>query len=79
MATPWVQSKGLETQLARLNCRIASITMAVVVVLEDGQQLGIPLVKLLAGVRVSGLVAAPAFLHVERRGNFGSCVQLVIQ
>lgn len=60
IATPWVQPKGLDAQLSRLTCRIVSIALAVVVVLEGGQQLGIPLTTLLAGVSVSGLAVALA-------------------
>jgi len=60
IATPWVQPVGLDAQLVRLVCRVLGIVGAAVVLLEGGQQLGIPLTTLLAGAGVSGLALALA-------------------
>ena len=60
IASPWIKPAGLDAQLVRLSCRIVSIGLAVVVILEGGQQLGLPLTTLLAGVSVSGLAVALA-------------------
>lgn len=60
IATSWIQPSGMDAQLVRLACRMASIAAAVVVVLEGGQQIGIPLTTLLAGAGVSGLAVALA-------------------
>ncbi len=60
IATPWIQPVGLDAQLVRLTCRLLSFVGAAVVVLEGGQQLGVPLTTLLAGAGVSGLALALA-------------------
>jgi MscS family membrane protein len=60
IATPWVKPRGLDAQLVRLTCRVLGITAAVVVLLEGGRMIGIPLTTLLAGAGVSGLALALA-------------------
>ncbi len=60
IAAPWIQPAGLDAQLIRLTCRFLSIAGAAVLILEGGQQLGIPLTTLLAGASVSGLAFALA-------------------
>lgn len=59
-ATPWIKPGGMDAQFVRLTCRVLSIIAAVVVLLEGGQQIGIPLTTLLAGAGVGGLALALA-------------------
>jgi MscS family membrane protein len=60
IATPWIQPAGLDAQVVRLTCRVLAIVAAFVVLLEGGQQLGIPLTTLIAGAGVTGLALALA-------------------
>lgn len=60
IASPWIRPGGLDAQLVRLVCRVASIVAATVVFLEGGQQFGIPLTTLLASAGVGGLAVALA-------------------
>lgn len=60
IASPWIRPSGLDAQLVRLVCRVASIAAAAVVFLEGGQQFGIPLTTLLASAGVGGLAVALA-------------------
>jgi len=60
IATPRIQPRGLDAQLVRLICRVVSIVAAVLVFLEGGRQLGIPLTTLLASAGVGGLALALA-------------------
>ncbi|WP_166823085.1 mechanosensitive ion channel family protein [Thalassoroseus pseudoceratinae] len=60
IASPWIAPRGLDAQLVRLVCRVASIAAAAVVFLEGGQQFGIPLTTLLASAGVGGLAVALA-------------------
>jgi MscS family membrane protein len=60
IATPWIRPAGLDAQLVRLTCRFLGLAGAAIVLLEGGQQLGIPLTTLLAGASVSGLALALA-------------------
>lgn len=60
IASPWIRPGGLDAQLVRLVCRVASIAAAAVVFLEGGQQFGIPLTTLLASAGVGGLAVALA-------------------
>lgn len=60
IATPWIKPRGLDAQLVRLTCRVLSIVAAVMIVLEGGRIIGIPLTTLLAGAGVGGLALALA-------------------
>lgn len=60
IATPWIQTRGLDAQIVRLAFRMLGIAGAIVVILDGGQRIGIPLTTLLAGAGVSGLALALA-------------------
>jgi len=60
IATPWVTSTGLNAQLIRISCRLATIVAAAIIFLEGGHYLGIPLTTLLASAGVGGLAVALA-------------------
>ena len=60
IATPWVSPAGLNAQLIRISCRIASIVAAAIIFLEGGHYLGIPLTTLLASAGIGGLAVALA-------------------
>ncbi len=60
IATPWIKPRGLDAQLVRLTCRVLSIVAALMIVLEGGRLIGIPLTTLLAGAGVGGLALALA-------------------
>ena len=60
IASPRIHPQGLDAQLVRLSCRVLSIGAALVVFLEGGRYLGIPLTTLLAGAGVGGLTVALA-------------------
>jgi len=60
IASPRLHPKGIDAQLIRLGCRVASLVAAAVVFLEGGKYLGIPLTTLLAGAGVGGLAVALA-------------------
>jgi MscS family membrane protein len=52
--------RGMDAQLIRLICRIVSIVAVIVVFLEGGKRLGIPLSTLVAGAGISGFAVAMA-------------------
>ena len=60
IATPWVTSTGLNAQLIRITCRLATIVAAAIIFLEGGHYLGIPLTTLLASAGIGGLAVALA-------------------
>ncbi|WP_230269181.1 mechanosensitive ion channel family protein [Blastopirellula sediminis] len=60
ISSPRVTSQGLNAQLIRIACRIGSIVAAVIIFLEGGQYLGIPVTTLLASAGVGGLAVALA-------------------
>jgi MscS family membrane protein len=60
IATPWVTPTGLNAQLIRISCRLASIVAAAIIFLEGGHYLGIPLTTLLASAGIGGLAIALA-------------------
>lgn len=57
---PRIHPRGLDAQLVRLLAQAVSIIGGIVVFLEGGQYLGIPLTTLLAGAGVGGLTLALA-------------------
>jgi len=60
ISSPRIHPKGIDAQLIRLTCRVLSLAAAVIVFLEGGKYLGIPLTTLLAGAGVGGLAVALA-------------------
>ena len=58
ISSPRIHPKGIDAQFIRLACRALGIAGAVVVFLEGGKYLGIPLTTLLAGAGVGGLAIA---------------------
>ncbi len=60
IASPRINPVGVDAQFIRLVLRVLSIVAAVIVVLEGGQHIGIPLTTLLAGAGVGGLALALA-------------------
>jgi len=60
IASPRVTTKGLNAQLIRIACKLASIVVAVIIFLEGGHFLGIPVTTLLASAGVGGLAVALA-------------------
>ena len=60
IAHPRIHPRGLDAQFTRVACRLLGMVAAVVVFLEGGKQLGIPLSTLLAGAGVGGLALALA-------------------
>jgi MscS family membrane protein len=60
ISTPWIKPRGMDAQIVKLTCRVLGIAAAIVILLEGGQQIGIPLTTLVAGAGVSGLALALA-------------------
>jgi MscS family membrane protein len=60
IASPRVTTKGLNAQLIRIACKLTSLVTAVIIFLEGGHYLGIPLTTLLASAGIGGLAVALA-------------------
>ena len=60
IASPRVAPKGLNSQLIKIACKLASIAGAVILFLEGGHYLGIPVTTLLASAGIGGLAVALA-------------------
>ena len=60
IASPRIHPQGLDAQLIRIISRLLSLAVAVVIFLEGGRYLGIPLTTLLASAGVGGLAVALA-------------------
>ncbi len=60
IASPRIHPQGLDAQLIRIIARLLSLATAVVIFLEGGRYLGIPLTTLLASAGVGGLAVALA-------------------
>ena len=58
--TPRIEEGSLNAQLLRLTARIAGIVLGLVIIFYGANQIGIPLVGVLAGVGVGGLAIALA-------------------
>jgi len=76
ISSPRIHPKGIDAQFIRIICRVLSIVAAVIVFLEGGQYLGIPLTTLLAGAGVGGLAVALA-AQDTLRSLFGSVTILL--
>jgi MscS family membrane protein len=60
IASPRINPKGLNAQLIRIACKLTSIVTAVIIFLEGGRYLGIPVATLLASAGIGGLAVALA-------------------
>jgi len=60
IAAPQIRSQGLDAQFIRIVSKLLSLVAAVVIFLEGGRYLGIPVTTLLAGAGVGGLALALA-------------------
>ncbi|MEM6654612.1 MAG: mechanosensitive ion channel family protein [Planctomycetota bacterium] len=60
IASPHINPRGLDAQFIRLLSKIASVVVSVIVLLEGGNYLGIPLTTLIASAGVGGLAVALA-------------------
>jgi len=60
ISSPKIHPRGIDAQLIRLGFRVTGIAVAVIIIIEGGQQFGIPLTTLIAGAGVGGLAMALA-------------------
>jgi MscS family membrane protein len=60
IASPTIPSQSMDAHLMRLVARLVGITLAVLIVFHGANQVGLPLLGLLAGVGVGGLAIALA-------------------
>jgi MscS family membrane protein len=58
VSAPHIRSHSIDAQLIRVLCRVISLVAAMVLLLEGGKHLGIPLSSLLAGAGVVGMALA---------------------
>jgi MscS family membrane protein len=63
IASPQINPQGLNAQFIRIAFRMAGIIASVIILLEGGQYLGIPVTTLLASAGVGGLAVALAAQH----------------
>ncbi len=71
LSSPQIHPRGIDAQFIRIICRVVSLILSVIVFLEGGQYLGIPVTTLLAGAGVGGLTIALA-AQDTLRNLFGS-------
>ncbi len=76
ISSPRIHPRGVDAHLIRLALRFLSLTIAVVIFLEGGQQMGIPVTTLLAGAGVGGLAFALAAQDTVKN-FFGSVMVLL--
>lgn len=60
IASPRIQSEGLDAQFIRIISKLLALVAIVIVFLEGGRYLGIPITTLLAGAGIGGLAIALA-------------------
>jgi MscS family membrane protein len=60
MASPKINPQGLDAQFIRIFARLVSVVLAVIIFLEGGRYLGIPVTTLIASAGVGGLAVALA-------------------
>jgi MscS family membrane protein len=60
IASPHVNPQGLNAQLIRIACKLTCIVAAVIIFLEGGHYLGIPVTTLVASAGIGGLAVALA-------------------
>jgi len=71
ISSPHISSNSIDAQLIRITSRILGIVFAMVLLLQGGQHLGIPLSSLLAGAGVAGAALALSAQDVLKN-MFGS-------
>ncbi len=71
ISRPGINEKGIDAQLIRIIARVLSLVLAIIVFLEGGKYLGIPLSTLLASAGVGGLAFALA-AQESLKNFFGS-------
>lgn len=76
ISSPRIHPRGLDAQLIRIVCRLLSFVAAIVVFLEGGKYLGVPLTTLLASAGVGGLAVALA-AQDTLKSLFGSMMILL--
>lgn len=76
IASPSIHPQGIDAQFIRIVSRVLSLVVAIIVFLEGGKYLGIPLTTLLAGAGVGGLTIALA-AQDTLRNLFGSMMILL--
>jgi len=76
ISAPHIHPRGVDAHLIRLGLRTLSLVVAVVLFLEGGRQLGIPITTLLAGAGVGGLAFALAAQDTVK--NFLGSVMLLL-
>lgn len=76
IASPRIHPRGLDAQLIRIVSRVLSFVAAMIVFLEGGRYLGIPLTTLLASAGVGGLAVALA-AQDTLKSLFGSMMILL--
>lgn len=60
IASPQINPQGLDAQFIRILSKLVSVVLAVIILLEGGRYLGIPLTTLIASAGVGGLAIALA-------------------
>jgi len=76
ISSPRIHPRGLDAQLIRIICKLLSLVATVIVFLEGGKHLGIPLTTLLASAGVGGLAVALA-AQDTLKSLFGSMMILL--
>ena len=76
ISSPKIHPRGLDAQFIRLICRALGLTLAVLVFLEGGKYLGIPITTLLASAGIGGLAFALAAQDMLKN-MFGSMMILL--
>ena len=76
IASPRIHPRGLDAQLIRIVSKLVSLVAAIVIFLEGGRYLGVPLTTLLASAGVGGLAVALA-AQDTLRNLFGSMMILL--
>jgi len=73
---PKINPRGLDAQLTRIVCRVSGLVIAIIVFLEGGKYLGLPITALLASAGVGGLALALAAQDSLR--NFFGTVMIIL-
>jgi len=73
---PKINPRGLDAQLTRIICRVSGLVIAIIVFLEGGKYLGLPITALLASAGVGGLALALA--AQDSLKNFFGTVMIIL-
>jgi MscS family membrane protein len=76
ISSPRINPKGLDAQLVRIVCRVTSLVAAILIFLEGGKYLGIPITTLLASAGVGGVALALA--AQDSLKNFFGSIMIVL-